>query len=103
MRLAGLLTLLALTTTSAWGHGWYDAACCHDNDCAPVLKTEVVQPFVYAGMASLGPQVPTLWVTTRHGKAAVPQNMIPKESKDSNAHACIREGKVICYYLPPSI
>jgi hypothetical protein len=107
MRLAGVLALLPLLATSAcaaaWGHGWYHPECCHDQDCAPVIKTEVVQPFAYAGATATGPQVPVLWVTTRHGRAAVPQNMIPKESKDQNAHACIRLGKVICYYVPPSI
>ena len=102
MRLAGIFLLLS--TTVAFGHGWYDPECCHDQDCAPVTKTELVPGFAYAGIAGLGkPQPPTLWVTTRHGRAAVPQSLIPKQSKDNNAHACIREGKVICYYLPPSI
>lgn len=101
MRYAGILLLLSATAAAA--HGWYDAACCHDNDCAPVTKTEVAQPFVYAGVASLGAQTPALWVTTKHGRAMVPPNMIPKESKDSQPHACIREGRVVCYYLPPAI
>lgn len=102
--IAVVICLIVLTVVMAAAHSWYDADCCHDQDCSPVIKTEVVQPFAYAGMASLGtPQPPTLWVTTRHGRAMVPPNMIPRESKDSAAHACIVAGKVICYYVPPSI
>ena len=99
-----IIGVLVLTVVIAAAHSFYDPECCHDQDCAPVTKTELIPGFAYAGIASLGkPQPPALWVTTRHGRAAVPQNMIPRESKDADAHACIRLGKVICYYLPPSI
>ena len=101
----GIVVLLALLATQAWGHGWYPHECCADYDCAPVTKTESIPGFAYAGVAALGqqPQPPTLWVTTRHGRAAVPQNMIPRQSLDSQPHACIRKGQVVCYFLPPSI
>jgi hypothetical protein len=80
----------------------YPMACCHDQDCAPVEKTETVAPFVYAGAAT-GNQTPALWVTTKHGRAMVPPDMERRQSQDHRPHACIRAGKVVCYFLPPQI
>jgi hypothetical protein len=80
----------------------YPRDCCADYDCAPVEKTEHVMPFVYAGAANAN-QTPALWVTTKHGRAMVPPNMEPRHSQDSRPHACIRFGKVVCYFLPPNI
>ena len=103
MRLAGILLLLS--TTVAWGHSdgamSYPPECCHNLDCAPVDRAEMVAPFLYAGATGGGTS--TLWVTTKHGRAPVPPEMTPRQSQDHRSHACIRAGKVVCFFVPPSI
>jgi hypothetical protein len=103
MRLAGLIFLLSFTAAFAHSDGGmkYPPECCHNLDCAPVDKAEMIAPFVYAGATGSG--VSVLWVTTRHGRAAVPPEMTPRRSDDHRSHACIRGGKVVCYFLPPAI
>ena len=82
----------------AHAHSFYDADCCNGIDCAPVEKAES-SVLIIAG--ALLPSV--LTVTTMHGTADVPPNMTPRPSPDGRMHACIRQGKVICIYLPPSM
>ena len=98
------LALLALAIPiPADAHDWYPMECCHQMDCAPVDHAETVKGQLYAGMGyaqSLAPG--TLIVTTRHGTAVVPPDMQRRESKDNQMHACLRAGKVICIFLPPS-
>lgn len=70
---------------------WYPLECCHHMDCAPVDRTTQVGA--------------ELVVTSQHGTVTIPQSMLekPRQSKDGKAHVCIRAGKPVCYFLPPSI
>ena len=99
------LLLLIGATGSVLAHSdggmSYPPDCCHNLDCAPVEKAEMVAPFVYAGATGGGTS--TLWVTTKHGRAPVPPEMTPRQSQDHRSHACIRAGKVVCFFLPPGI
>lgn len=100
--LAVALLVLGLTIIHVKAHSWYDPVCCSGQDCAPVDRSELVQPTIHAGLFPGLPQVATLWVETKHGRAMVPPTMIPRESKDERVHACIRAGKVICIFMPPT-
>lgn len=97
-----LLTALMAQSYPAASHSFYDAACCSGQDCAPVIRSELLQPSplhteLFPGL----PALPVLWVETKHGKGIVPSTMIPRESKDEKVHVCIRDKKVICIYMPP--
>jgi hypothetical protein len=83
----------------------YDPDCCHNMDCAPVDKVEQV-PTSLASMFTIVPgnALPsTMVVTTKHGTVAVPPNFPLRQSKDARMHACIRQNKLICLYMPPGI
>lgn len=96
------------------GEMTYPIECCHQMDCAPVDKVEIVPStkFAAAGMGyapKLGLPAQTI-VTTKHGTAVVPEDLPAKsryESKDGRMHACIRHTatglKVICVFYPPGI
>lgn len=100
-----LAVLLLLIPIPAFAHSdgamTYPLECCHNMDCAPVEKA--VRSALYYGAGVTPPQTQTevLVVTTRHGTAIVPPDMIRRESKDARSHACIRNGKILCYFLPP--
>ena len=99
MRVLIAVFALLLGVGGADAHSWYSAECCSGQDCAPVDRSELLTP-LQAGLFPGNSQLPTLWVETKHGKGIVPSTMIPRESRDSSMHACIRAGKVICIYLP---
>jgi hypothetical protein len=103
-----VIAVVFLTVVIAAAHSdggmKYPPECCHNLDCAPVDKADLVPPFAYAGATGgSATGVATLWVTTRHGRAPVPPEMTPRQSQDHRSHACIRAGKVVCYFLPPAI
>lgn len=87
-----LLATLFMMLTSliiiahAWAHDWYPLECCHNQDCAPITKYDPVTKIVSTSRASA-----QLDALTRY-----------YESKDNKTHACIRGGKVVCFFLPPS-
>jgi hypothetical protein len=95
--LSVLDSLLCLTPATA--HGWYPRECCHDTDCAPV---ESILPLVPMGGGTL-----QLIVTSKHGRAIVPQDFPMRESKDSRMHVCMKrydalgEMEVNCLFIPP--
>ena len=89
-------------------HDWYPLECCHAQDCAPVDKAETSMPPISIpphamGFTAIVPPLPTLTVTTKHGTAPVPANLQRRPSPDGRMHACIRDGKVICLFIPPSM
>ena len=100
-----------LLTCAAHAHSWYPAHCCHEMDCAPVDKVEIVPvPQVQAGMSLLPPsRLPTqMFVTTKHGTVLVPDGFKHETSKDGAMHACIRDvpmvgKKLICIFDPPAM
>lgn len=97
---------MIVKTTASKAHDFYPIECCSGIDCAPVEKVEIVANSAIASMLvpPANASVPsTMVVTTKHGTAAVPQNIKHRESKDGRVHACIRSGKLICIFLPPSM
>jgi hypothetical protein len=95
MRVLSGLLLLLVFGSSALAHGWYDMDCCHWMDCAPVTSTAFVASNVL--------QPANMVVSTQFGTALVPHNFQVRPSKDGQLHACIREGRLICLYVPPSM
>jgi hypothetical protein len=97
--------LIALCATLALahsdGHMQYDQECCHNLDCAPVIRSQVMPGPSYAGITGGNQSLPVLWVQTIHGRAPVTSETKRKESKDARNHACIRDGKLVCIYEAP--
>ena len=97
-------------TAPAVAHDWYPMECCHDMDCAPVERAEMLPGPATASMLSTPARADGLGamlVTTRHGSVVVPANFPRRESKDNRMHACMRpasEGgmRLICIFLPPA-
>ena len=94
------LSVLAGTAAlvPAKGHDWYPLECCNHMDCAPV---ESIIRLVPAGGGA-----PQLIVSSKHGKAILPQDFPTRESKDSRMHVCMRRHDsgdmgVICLFMPP--
>ncbi|MGE5509901.1 MAG: hypothetical protein ACM31O_01465 [Bacteroidota bacterium] len=88
----------------AKAHDWYPIECCAGYDCAPVDKSVMAGGPYRAGMLPLTPsEMPTMVVTTRNGTAPVTAETSRRESKDNRLHACIRDGKVVCLFVPPGI
>ncbi len=103
------LLAFLLAASPAAAHDWYPMECCHEQDCAPVDRTEVVPTPTTAtpnGLTAVGQS--TLMVTTKHGTALVPANFPRRESKDSRMHACMMPGadgqmQLICIFMPPAM
>lgn len=71
--------------------GWqYDHFCCHNQDCAPINKIE-------QDPNTSGLNVKTT-IVTKHGAGIVTPNTRWLQSKDEKDHACILNGRVICFY-----
>jgi hypothetical protein len=97
----GLCIMVALP------HSFYPHECCHDQDCAPVEKVELLSgPAMASMLAPSGLPSATL-VTTKHGSVVIPQGFPRRQSPDGRAHACMRRGAsgtmtLICYFEPPN-
>lgn len=96
--------LLIFVSNSAHSHSWYDAGCCSDQDCAPVVTIEK------------HPEGDLM--TTVHGTVLVKKNEVYKRlpSKDDKYHVCQRPqtalgldfhdshagpyNRIICIYYP---
>jgi hypothetical protein len=88
-----------LSSGPARAHDWYPKECCHDMDCAPVQRTEIV--------STLG-GVPQMSVTSKQGTVIVPRNFPLRASKDGRMHVCMRSDEfgavyLICLFVPPSM
>jgi hypothetical protein len=98
-----LLSVLAspLCLTPARAHDWYPRECCHDTDCAPVESILRLVP--------TGAGAPQLIVTSKHGRAIVPQDFPMRESEDGRMHVCMKrydalgEMEVNCLFIPPTM
>ena len=89
---------MAFWLTPLAAHSWYPKECCNDMDCAPVETVDRLLP--------TGGGLPQLVVTSKHGKAIVPQGFPVRESKDGRMHVCMRYDEfgnmdVICLFVPP--
>ena len=110
----GLLTGFTLGTigyvvSPAKAHDFYPIECCHQIDCAPVDHVEIMdtRDFVKAGMGFvLKLKLPSQTILhTKHGTATVPEDFDPRsiyDSPDGQMHACIRSGKLVCWFKPAS-
>ena len=102
------LLAFLLTATPAAAHDWYPQECCHEMDCAPVDRTDIVPTptTAPAGGVAIGPTA--MVVTTKHGTALVPADFPRRESKDHRMHACMIPGvdgrmQLICLFMPPAM
>lgn len=103
------LSVALLLAGPAQAHDWYPPECCHELDCAPVDKVEMLPGASMAimGAPSGGAGPGAMMVTTKHGTAYVPADFPRRASKDNRMHACMRKTqmgtmKLICIFLPPS-
>ena len=100
------LLAFLLAATPAAAHDWYPMECCHEMDCAPVDRAEIVPTPTQADPKD---GVATMIVTTKHGTAVVPGDFPRRESKDHRMHACMMPGgeggkmRLICIFMPPSM
>lgn len=101
--IAAVVFIVAAVAANA--HDWYPMECCSGQDCAPVDKAESSMPPMSvipgaAGLAPVAPELPSLVVTTRHGSGVVPPDMPRRRSPDGRMHACVRQGTVLCIFVP---
>jgi hypothetical protein len=101
------LLAVLMAATPAAAHDWYPLECCHNMDCAPVDRVEIVPTPTAADGQGVSVAPTAMMVTTRHGTALVPASFPRRESKDHRMHACMlpSEGgrmRLICLFLPPS-
>ena len=82
--------------TQVVAHGWYPHECCHDQDCSIVTELTVLPDG-------------SMKVRTEVGFAVVPRGFDIRASRDSKAHACLRQNGpdvehlgwvVVCLFLP---
>lgn len=105
------LLAFLLAATPAAAHDWYPLECCHNQDCAPVERTEFVPANPAASLpgTSAHANVPqTMIVTTKYGTVVVPPNFVRRDSEDHKMHACMMPGaegkmQLICIFMPPSM
>ncbi len=89
-RLMVIAIVLAISG-QAGAHSWYPKDCCHDEDCAPVVKIEYLKDGY-------------MRVTTENGRSALFHRLLPKRpSKDNRVHACIYAGEPMCLFVPPGM
>jgi len=107
-----LLTAALLVAPAAQAHEdgamHYPPECCHNMDCAPVDKVEVVPAMKYAGLGFQSKAPSITVITTKHGTVAVPDDFQRRRSEDGRMHACIRAGamgqpRLVCFFEPPAM
>jgi hypothetical protein len=103
-----LLALLLSTATPAAAHDWYPLECCHEQDCAPVDRAEIVPTPTTSDPSGAPASMPAMVVTTKYGTVTVPANFPRRESKDHRMHACMMPNglgqmQLICIFMPPSM
>ena len=109
LALAAAVSLVAavIAGARAYAHDWYPVECCHSIDCAPVDRVEVVAGALYYASKPPAQQEPippsVMIVTTKHGTAVVRDGMPRRLSPDGQMHACIRNGTLICIFMPPAM
>ena len=87
--LAAYLLGCSMVALPAAAHSWYPFDCCTVDDCSPIRSMyprEIDGEYVYVG---------------DKGEAILTLNTSIRDSKDHRMHVCIREGKLLCLFLPP--
>ncbi len=88
--LGALLIHFLVPGRKAYGHSFYDNACCHDRDCGPATATTKIQK----GDGGF-------WVTHGNWPAKFFRNDQVRDSQDARWHVCIRPGGTpMCLYAP---
>lgn len=84
--IAIVLVFINLIISDAWGHSWYDAACCSGKDCA-VIPDANVSDLGEGGFYIHSLKKHIAFKDTRQGR-------------DSNYHLCVHErtGVLLCFY-----
>jgi hypothetical protein len=110
--LAVLVALLLVSYAASAhedGQMHYPVECCHQMDCAPVDKVEVVPSARYASMGFFSKAPSIMVVTPKHGTVTIPRDdpsFTPRKSEDGRMHACILQTasgpKLICFFEPPA-
>lgn len=93
---AALIAMIALALpVSAVAHGWYDAFCCDDEDCAPIPASEVT---VFAEGY--------LWTNGNGSRLFKIGESDLRQSQDERYHGCEVAGDKAfkrCLYVPPRV
>lgn len=112
------LGLLIVTVGAAYPHGWYEADCCSNEDCAPVA----LDPASLARIVDVGPA--GIKIRIMPGDHSVVPNgygerffawddVDLRPSQDDNWHVCISkhplvfdygnagDHRIYCVYMPP--
>jgi hypothetical protein len=103
------LAVLLAAATPAAAHDWYPIECCHEMDCAPVDRAEMVPtPMADDGGDPGTVSAPSMSVTTKHGTVIVPGDFPRRESKDHRMHACMvpnssGQMQLLCLFMPPAM
>lgn len=95
------LLVAALLASMASAHGWYDPACCSDQDCAPVANVTVTVT-AEGYLLQLGPGDHPL-VGDRFIEKLFPfDDPRVRQSQDEYYHACVaaQTDWVYCIYVP---
>lgn len=58
LKAIAIAAFLCVGTTVAYGHSWYDSACCSNKDCAPLVDGDVVEQSQGWYIQSIGEHVP---------------------------------------------
>ena len=90
--------LVAGSVFPAHADSWYPRECRPDYACAPIEKLSWQAPAGGGGLQ--------LVVTSKNGKAVVPQSFPVRESKDGRSHVCMSydpfgDVELICLFIAP--
>ncbi len=91
----GLFAAIVMIQAAA-AHDWYPRECCHDVDCAPVERVEMLADGV-------------LRLTSRVGTTDVPASFPRQPSPDDQMHICMVryshfDGmQPVCLFVPPAM
>lgn len=98
----GLVIGAIFIATGAFSHGWYDPACCSDQDCAPIPESAIT--WTESGWRVELRPGDHFMVQSHAVLETVPfDEVLP--SQDDQWHVCLRTEKapaerVICLYIP---
>src|SRR5215813_258087 len=90
----GLIGLILMVPAAA-AHEWYPRECCHNLDCAPVERAELLPDG-------------SLRLTSRVGTTVVPASFPRQESPDNQMHVCMArfshldDMRPVCLFVPPA-
>lgn len=95
-----LALILALLTTPAQAHSWYDAACCDDTDCAPV-HASVVRATADGWLVRIRPGGHVNYRKDQDLLLPYDDRKV-RHSQDGEFHVCLSplSNTIYCIYVP---